>query len=218
MGRRGSYRPKAILPKRPRKEEEVRKENEREFIRGGVDKVRPYYYEQNYSHPNRRRKKKKELGNYPALRTFIGNIDLSVTEMCFELMFYIERSGIKLILKRHSDLPYTLEEITRSLDCYVSNYTISGLLNTKWGPRHNPLPSTTENIRTLIQWLKSVSKKIGTYKPFRFKLSKSHKASYEEIIQEIQRQRVLEVTEEQRETIEEEVNPLFIDASRSPLP
>lgn len=135
----------------------------------GEDTVRSRYYKEGRTHPNRFSKKKTgfEGNNWPSTRTFYSDISLEVVKISKKLIYYCYLSGLKA---NASTTPHILESVSRDLGHYVSNYTISGLLNERWGPRHNPKEQTLVAVLHLIGWLERKCKKLGIYKPFKFRL------------------------------------------------
>jgi hypothetical protein len=131
----------------------------------GEDKVRTKYYPAGYTHPNRGKKKKSgfEGNNWPSTRTFYSEVSVEVIMIAKKFDFYATLAGIPPTSGK-----YYLEQISKEIGYPVSNYTIDGLTNRLWGPRHNPKPKTTEAILHLTEWLQRQCKKLGIWKPFVF--------------------------------------------------
>jgi hypothetical protein len=131
----------------------------------GEDKVRTKYYPAGYTHPNRKTKKKSGFdgNNWPSTRTFYSDVSVEVIMIAKKFSFYCKLAGIS-----PGSGKYYLEQISKEIGYPVSNYTIDGLTNQKWGPRHNPKPKTIEAILQLTDWLQKKCKKHGLWKPFKF--------------------------------------------------
>jgi hypothetical protein len=128
----------------------------------GEDKVRPKYYQEGRTHPHRSSRKKTgfEGNNWPSTRTFYSDVPLYVIELSKRFQFYLKRSGLD---------QYYLEIVSFRLNHYVSNYTLNGMMNKRWGIRHRPKSTTILAIEKLTEWLIKACKKAGTYEPFHFK-------------------------------------------------
>lgn len=132
----------------------------------GPDRIREKYF--HGTHPNRKTKKKTgfEGNNWPSTRTYYSDLSIEVVALTKKFQFY---TFLLYGSTRISYLPIHLEKISGDIGYYVSNYTISGLLNNKWGPRHNPKPTTVEAIVHLIEWMEKKARSLKIYKPFKFR-------------------------------------------------
>lgn len=138
----------------------------------GEDEVRKKYFDSGRTHPSRRKKRKTgfEGNNWPSTRTFYSDIPLHIVGLSKTFYYYVALSG----LNPHTQTAWRyLEGISKKTGYYVSNYTISGMLNRRWGVRHRPKPTTQLAIQKLIEWLIALCRETGVYKPFEFKYDKS---------------------------------------------
>jgi len=138
----------------------------------GEDKIRSKYFEEGRTHPNRAKKRKTgfEGNNWPSTRTYYSDVPVHIVELAKRFQFYT----MLLFKKNGTHAVYFLETISRHLGNYVSNYTIAGLLNKRWGVRHNPKPNTVVAIEKLIEWEEENCRQLKIWSPFNFKYDESH--------------------------------------------
>lgn len=138
---------------------------------------RKIYYPR--QHPNVRSRRHRKAGNYPALRTFKGKLDPDVPELVQRFNFYLGLSGLwdEYVESggKEKDFHHHLERLGRSkLSTTISNYTIDGImLANNYGPRHNPSPRSKKDLIIFTNYFESLARKIGTWRPFKFKYHKS---------------------------------------------
>ena len=138
----------------------------------GHDNIRTKYFHAERTHPNRARKRKTgfEGNNWPSTRTYYSDVPIHVVELAKRFQFYT----CLLFKGNQGGRQYFLETISRHLGNYVSNYTIDGLLNEKWGIRHKPKQTTIVAIEKLIEWEKDTLRELKLLEPFKFRYDESH--------------------------------------------